>query len=153
MSYVGVVAISALQGINGAQLDLRSLSIGALLNTSSGSCDLAAEQDLAGILQEAGLTPVKLWCGGQRDATRVMIELFAGDDADRLLALECLAETTEVDEIVLELRGPPERRDERVRIVVVVRVDVHRDVRCEWRIWRYGPTVVQDRRQLPAARQ
>ncbi|SDZ53982.1 NACHT domain-containing protein [Asanoa ishikariensis] len=43
---------------------------------------------------------VKLWCGAGRDCTRVVNDLFAGGDDDRLLALECLAEAHEVDGIV-----------------------------------------------------
>ncbi|WP_329056445.1 NACHT domain-containing protein [Amycolatopsis sp. NBC_01488] len=42
---------------------------------------------------------VKLWCGGaNRDCTPVVEQIFAGDDRDKLLALECLAEARQIDE-------------------------------------------------------
>ncbi|WFE44737.1 NACHT domain-containing protein [Verrucosispora sp. WMMD1129] len=42
---------------------------------------------------------VKLWCAGaNRDASGVVRQIFAGDDRDRLLALECVAEARQIDE-------------------------------------------------------
>lgn len=42
---------------------------------------------------------VKLWCGGaNRDCTEIVSQLFAGDDRDKLLALECLPEAKQIDE-------------------------------------------------------
>ncbi|MDG4792937.1 hypothetical protein [Micromonospora sp. WMMD1082] len=42
---------------------------------------------------------VKLWCAGaNRDASGVVRQIFAGDDRDRLLALECVAEARQLDE-------------------------------------------------------
>ena len=46
---------------------------------------------------------VKLWCGGaNRDCTPVVRQIFSGDDRDKLLALECLAEARQIDETVAE---------------------------------------------------
>ncbi|RSM48308.1 NACHT domain-containing protein [Amycolatopsis balhimycina DSM 5908] len=46
---------------------------------------------------------VKLWCGGaNRDCTPVVERIFAGDERDKLLALECLTEARQIDE---ELAG------------------------------------------------
>lgn len=42
-------------------LDLRSLRVGALLNTSSGSCDATSRAALLEILQEAGIQPTEVW--------------------------------------------------------------------------------------------
>jgi hypothetical protein len=42
---------------------------------------------------------VKLWCAGaNRDASGVVRQIFAGDDRDKLLALECVAEARQLDE-------------------------------------------------------
>ncbi|GAB3849850.1 hypothetical protein GCM10029963_35050 [Micromonospora andamanensis] len=42
---------------------------------------------------------VKLWCAGaNRDASGVVRQIFAGDDRDKLLALECVAEARQIDE-------------------------------------------------------
>ncbi|GIJ06876.1 NACHT domain-containing protein [Micromonospora andamanensis] len=42
---------------------------------------------------------VKLWCAGaNRDASGVVRQIFAGDDRDKLLALECIAEARQIDE-------------------------------------------------------
>lgn len=40
----------------------------------------------------------KLWCNGvNRDATRIVTELFAGTESDKILALECVAEAKQLD--------------------------------------------------------
>ncbi|MGC5055072.1 NACHT domain-containing protein [Micromonospora sp. DT48] len=42
---------------------------------------------------------VKLWCAGaNRDSSAVVRQIFAGDDRDKLLALECVAEARQIDE-------------------------------------------------------
>lgn len=45
-------------------LDLSKLKIGALLNTSSGSCEPACEQKMIDQLEAAGCGVHKMWCGG-----------------------------------------------------------------------------------------
>ena len=44
--------------------DLRSMRIGAVLNTASGSCDIEAEHEMQALLKDAGLEAQKIWCGG-----------------------------------------------------------------------------------------
>ncbi|GIJ19833.1 NACHT domain-containing protein [Micromonospora lutea] len=47
---------------------------------------------------------VKLWCAGaNRDASDVVRQVFAGDDRDKLLALECVAEARQIDEILASI--------------------------------------------------
>lgn len=43
---------------------------------------------------------VKLWCGADRDVTRVVAHLFSAGDPHRLLALECLADARQVDNAI-----------------------------------------------------
>lgn len=46
---------------------------------------------------------VKLWCGGaNRDCTRIVLDIFASSERDKLLALECLAEARQIDERTAE---------------------------------------------------
>lgn len=61
------------QQIEAGRVELRGIRIGALLNTSSGSCDLQAEEDVEAILRSEGLSPDRIWCG-------------AGDQVDSALA-------------------------------------------------------------------
>lgn len=42
-------------------LDLRSMRVAALLNTSSGSCDASSRPALLSILDEAGIAPTTVW--------------------------------------------------------------------------------------------
>lgn len=44
--------------------DLATLKIGALLNTSSGSCDPACEQKMIDQIEAAGCRVHRMWCGG-----------------------------------------------------------------------------------------
>ncbi len=69
-----------------AQLDLRSMRIGALLNTSSGSCDLQAEADLSSILEGVGVTPVQTWCGAGTEVDQALSEA-AGHKLDLLIVV------------------------------------------------------------------
>lgn len=79
--------------------DLRTLRIGALLNTSSGSCDLAAEATLETCFAEASLTPVRVWCGAGDIVDSALDEIIAenldvlvvvgGDGTIRAAAQRC----------------------------------------------------------------
>lgn len=80
------MAVSALRQIEGDRVDLRGLRIGALLNTSSGSCDLQAEEDMAAILGAAGLSPVRLWCGAGSEVDQAVVEAKA-HELDLLIVL------------------------------------------------------------------
>src|SRR6266699_1094141 len=41
---------------------LSELKVGAIINTSSGSCDLGSEQKMFSILKRAGIVESKMWC-------------------------------------------------------------------------------------------
>jgi diacylglycerol kinase family enzyme len=43
---------------------LSELKVGAIINTSSGGCDLESEQKMLSILKGAGIVEPKIWCGG-----------------------------------------------------------------------------------------
>jgi diacylglycerol kinase family enzyme len=58
-----IVAIPDAEACSDAAPDLKTLRIGALINTSSGNCTSASEAELIAILREFGLTTVYLWCG------------------------------------------------------------------------------------------
>jgi diacylglycerol kinase family enzyme len=73
------MAVSVLERLEGRPLDLRDLRIGALLNTSSGSCDVQAEQDLEAILEGAGLSAVRVWCGGGAEVDQALADARAHD--------------------------------------------------------------------------
>lgn len=80
------MAASALQRIEGAKVDLRALRIGALLNTSSGSCDVKAEEDIEAILASEGLSPVRVWCGAGGEVDQAVADSKA-HELDLLVVL------------------------------------------------------------------
>ena len=93
------MAVSALRRIEGDRVELRGLRIGALLNTSSGSCDLQAEEDLEAILEAEGLSPVRVWCGAGAEVDQAVAEakaheldlliVLGGDGTIRTVAASC----------------------------------------------------------------
>lgn len=80
------MAVSALQRVGGGRIDLRGLRIGALLNTSSGSCDVQAEEDVEAILQSEGLSPVRIWCGAGGEVDQAVADAKA-HELDLLIVL------------------------------------------------------------------
>lgn len=66
--------------------DLRTLRVGALLNTSSGSCDVGSEHEMEALLQEAGCRLEKAWCGGS-EAVGSALEEAGGHELDVLIVL------------------------------------------------------------------
>lgn len=58
-------------------LDLSGKRIGVLLNTSSGSCDVKAQEDVQALLQAAGLEATKIWCGGGSEVDAALGETKA----------------------------------------------------------------------------
>lgn len=57
--------------------DLKTARIGAILNTSSGSCDAQAETGVQDCLKAAGITPHRIWCGLGADVERSIEEAKA----------------------------------------------------------------------------
>lgn len=80
-------------------LDLRSLRIGALLNTSSGGCDATSRDALLAILKEAGIEPAKVWDVVGKDVDQALSEatetgldvliVLGGDGTIRSAAQRC----------------------------------------------------------------
>ncbi len=58
-------------------IDLAAARVGAILNTSSGSCDEGAQQELETILQEHGIAPAQGWCGGGEEIEGALDEAMA----------------------------------------------------------------------------
>ena len=54
---------------------LSTLRIGALLNTSSGSCDVTAQQELESLAESAGLQLAKIWCGDGDAVEKALAEV------------------------------------------------------------------------------
>jgi len=85
-----------------ARPDLSKLKIGALLNTSSGSCDPACEQQMIDQIEAAGRQVHKIWCGGgemvgealeQASASGIdVLIVLGGDGTIRSAAETCDAE-------------------------------------------------------------
>jgi diacylglycerol kinase family enzyme len=46
-----------------SDIRLSELKVGAIINTSSGGCDLESEQKMLSILKGAGVAEPKMWCG------------------------------------------------------------------------------------------
>jgi diacylglycerol kinase family enzyme len=90
---------------------LSELKVGAIINTSSGSCDLGSEQKMLGILTGAGLVESKTWCGeGDKmerffaEAARQKLDIFivlGGDGTIRKAAQAC----TETSPYLIPLPG------------------------------------------------
>jgi diacylglycerol kinase family enzyme len=90
---------------------LSELKVGAIINTSSGSCDLGSEQKMLSILTGAGLVEPKTWCGeGDKmerflaEAARQKLDIFivlGGDGTIRKAAEAC----TEMSPYLIPLPG------------------------------------------------
>jgi diacylglycerol kinase family enzyme len=59
---------------------LLELKVGAIINTSSGSCDSESEQKIFSILTRAGIVEPKVWCGEAKEMERS----FAGATGENL---------------------------------------------------------------------
>jgi diacylglycerol kinase family enzyme len=53
---------------------LSGLKVGAIINTSSGGCDLESEQEMIGILKRAGIVEPRTWCGAATEMERSFAE-------------------------------------------------------------------------------
>ncbi len=65
---------------------LPGLKVGAILNTSSGSCDSESEQKIFNILTRAGIVEPKVWCGEAKEMERSFAEA-AGHKLEVLIVL------------------------------------------------------------------
>jgi diacylglycerol kinase family enzyme len=65
---------------------LSELKVGAIINTSSGGCDLESEQKMLNTLKGAGIVATKLWCGGADQMAPFFAEA-AGQELDALVVL------------------------------------------------------------------
>ncbi len=65
---------------------LPGLKVGAILNTSSGSCDSESEQKIFSILTRAGIVEPKVWCGEAKEMERSFAEA-AGHKLEVLIVL------------------------------------------------------------------
>jgi len=55
---------------------LSKLRLGAIINTSSGGCDLESEQKMLNIFKAAGIVEPKMWCSGADQMGRAFAEAF-----------------------------------------------------------------------------
>ena len=82
---------------------LPGLKVGAIVNTSSGSCDSESEQKIFSILTGAGIVEPKVWCGAAKEMERSFAEatghnlnvliVLGGDGTIRTAAEEHCMET------------------------------------------------------------
>jgi diacylglycerol kinase family enzyme len=62
------------------------LKVGAIINTSSGSCDLESEGKMLNILKDAGVVAIRIWCGGSDQMAAFCAEA-AAQNLDVLVVL------------------------------------------------------------------
>jgi diacylglycerol kinase family enzyme len=65
---------------------LPELKVGAIINTSSGGCDLGSEKEILNILKSAGIVEPKAWCGEADQVERSFAEA-AKHNLDVLIVL------------------------------------------------------------------
>jgi diacylglycerol kinase family enzyme len=67
-------------------LRFSKLKVGAIINTSSGSCDLESEQKMLNAFKGAGIIKPRMWCGRADQMTPFFAEV-AGENLDVLVVL------------------------------------------------------------------
>jgi diacylglycerol kinase family enzyme len=65
---------------------LSELKVGAIINTSSGGCDLESEERMLNTLKDAGIVEPRIWCGGADQMAPFFAEA-AGQNMDVLVVL------------------------------------------------------------------
>jgi diacylglycerol kinase family enzyme len=60
--------------VESSAVSLSELKVGAIINTSSGGCDLESEQKMLDILRDAGIVGPKTWCGEAEEMERFFTE-------------------------------------------------------------------------------
>ena len=68
------------------EIRLSELKVGAIINISSGGCDLESEQKMLSILKRAGIVEPKVWCGEAKEMERSFAEA-AGQKLEVLIVL------------------------------------------------------------------
>jgi diacylglycerol kinase family enzyme len=91
--------------------DISQLRVGAIINTSSGGCDANSEAEMLQLLEGAGVSNCKSWCGESDQIERAFAEVaifkpellvvLGGDGTIRTAAHAC----TETDTYLLPLPG------------------------------------------------
>ena len=81
---------------------LSELRSGAIINTSSGGCDLESEQKMFNIFKAVGIVEPKMWCDGADQMERAFAKAFGqklevlvvlgGDGTIRTAAERCADE-------------------------------------------------------------
>jgi diacylglycerol kinase family enzyme len=94
-----------------AGLDISKLTVGAIINTSSGGCDSESEAEMLDTLKGAGVNHCKTWCGESDEIQRAIAEaathkpkiliVLGGDGTIRTAAEAC----TGIDTYLLPLPG------------------------------------------------
>jgi diacylglycerol kinase family enzyme len=67
-------------------IQLSELKMGAVINTSSGGCNLESEEQMRSILKGAGVIEPKMWCGGADEMEQSFAEA-AGQELETLIVL------------------------------------------------------------------
>ena len=85
--------------VESAVVRLSELKVGAIINTSSGGCDLESEREMIGILERAGIVEPRTWCGAATEMERSFAEaaeqklevliVLGGDGTIRTAAEAC----------------------------------------------------------------
>jgi len=90
--------------MNSRGLDISGLRVGAIINTSSGGCDVESEAEMLEIVNGAGVTDCKTWCGESDQIERAFAEaatqklktliVLGGDGTIRTAAKACAGTDT-----------------------------------------------------------
>ena len=85
-------------------IDVSQMKVAAIINTSSGGCDSESEAEMLDILEGAGVTNRKTWCGESDQIERVFVEaathkpevlvVLGGDGTIRTAAEACTGTDT-----------------------------------------------------------
>jgi len=94
-----------------AGIQVSQMKVAAIINTSSGGCDSESEAEMLDILEGAGVTNCKMWCGGSDQIERAFVDavthkpevlvVLGGDGTIRTAAEAC----TGTDTYLLPLPG------------------------------------------------